>query len=96
MRRGGGGMVFLLKIPGGGGVFQEVGGAGRVSAANWGFLGGGGGLNIFFRGRKRLPRLCGQYSGGAGAQGAERHHTVIPGDTRMSFPWVEAPVSAGH
>ena len=33
--------------------------------------------------------LAGVYSGGA--QGAERHRTVIPGDTRMSFPWVKVP-----
>ena len=48
----GGGGRFLLKIPGGG-VSRRGGaeGAGRVSAANWGFGGGGGGLNIFFRGR---------------------------------------------
>ena len=46
-----GGVRFLLKIPGGR-VSRRGGaeGAGRVSAANWGF-GGGGGLNIFFRGR---------------------------------------------
>ena len=30
-------MGFLLKIPGGGGVAGE-GGAGRVSAANWGIF----------------------------------------------------------
>ena len=33
---GGGGLVSLLKIPPGGGV-RGGGGAGRVSAANWGF-----------------------------------------------------------
>ena len=26
-----------------------------------------------------------------GAQGAERHRTVTPSDTRMSLPWVKAP-----
>ena len=40
---GGGGNRFVLKIPGEGGGFQERGrGAGRVSVANWGILGGGG------------------------------------------------------
>ena len=49
----GGGGVFLLKIPGGGG--EREGPRGReVSAANWGILGGGGGLNIFW-GPKRPP-----------------------------------------
>ena len=49
---GGGGSVFLLEIPGGGGVSKRGRGRGaaRVSAANWGFFGGGD-LNIFFRGR---------------------------------------------
>ena len=52
-RRGEGGNGFLLKISGGGGVSWAGGGlgggrgAGRVFARNW----GGGGLNIFFRGR---------------------------------------------
>ena len=47
-----GGVDFLLKIPQGGGVSRRGRGVGRVSAANWGFWGGGGGgLNIFFRGR---------------------------------------------
>ena len=44
LRRGEwGGGRFLLKIPGGGGVSRRRGaeGAGRVSAANWGFGGGG-------------------------------------------------------
>ena len=48
----GGGLNFLLKTPARGGVFRRGGAeAGRVSAANWG-SGGGGGLHIFFRGRK--------------------------------------------
>ena len=43
--REGRGVGFLLKIPG---VYRGGGrGAGRMSAGNW----GGGGLNIFFRGR---------------------------------------------
>ena len=53
-RGGGGGIGFSLKIPrGGGGALQDGRGqgAGRVSAANWVFWGGGGGTNIFFRGR---------------------------------------------
>ena len=42
-RREGGVVDFLLKIPEGGGVSRRRGrGAGRVSAANWGFWGGGG------------------------------------------------------
>ena len=47
--QGGGGVAFLLKIPGeGGGPRGDRGhGVGRVSAANWG-MGDGGGLNIFF------------------------------------------------
>ena len=50
--REGGGVGFLLKIPRGGGGFPGGEGAGRVSAVHWGiFAGGGGGLNIFFRGR---------------------------------------------
>ena len=51
-RQGRGGVGFLLKIQGEGGGLPEGGGgherAGRGSAANL----GGGGLNIFFRGRK--------------------------------------------
>ena len=40
---GGGGSVFLLKSPGGGGLQDGRGrGAGRVFAANWEILGGGG------------------------------------------------------
>ena len=54
-RQGGRGVGFLLKIPGGGGSpkrgWEGARGAGRVSAGNLGELGGGGGLNIFFRGR---------------------------------------------
>ena len=48
----GGGIGFLLQIPGGGGVSGGRGGrgAGRVSAANWGIWGGGG-PKYFFRGR---------------------------------------------
>ena len=46
LRQEGAGVGFLLKIPGGGGVFSHEGGggAGRVSAGNF----GGGGLNIFW------------------------------------------------
>ena len=40
--RGGVGVDFLLKIPEGG-VSRRGRGAGRVSAANWGFGGEGGG-----------------------------------------------------
>ena len=49
----GGGGLFFIENPRGGGWGRERGrGARRVSAANWGiFLGGGGGLNFFFRGR---------------------------------------------
>ena len=46
---GGGGDRFSIENPREGGGFPGLGGAGRVSAANWGM--GGGGLNIFFRGR---------------------------------------------
>ena len=43
---------FLWKIPGGGGLQEEEGlRGGRVSAANWGIFGGGGGLIFFVRGR---------------------------------------------
>ena len=38
---------------------------------------------------KSRATIARQYSGGA--QGAERHRTVIPGDTRMSFPRVKDP-----
>ena len=53
---GGGGIGFLIENPmrGGGGV-PGGRGAGRVSAANWGISGGGGGT-IFFPGPKRPPR----------------------------------------
>ena len=53
LRRWGWGIGFLLKIPkgGGGGPGGAEGPAGRVSVANWEIFGGGGGLNIFFRGR---------------------------------------------
>ena len=47
--RGGEGQ-FVFKIPGGGGGGPRRGWEGRVSAGNLGELGGGG-LNIFFRGR---------------------------------------------
>ena len=55
--RGGGGAIFKLKIPEGGLPEGRGRGAGRVSAANWGFFGGGGcggakrvlfGKNVFF------------------------------------------------
>ena len=48
--RGDGDRVFLLKIPGGGGAFQDGRGwvAGRVSVANLGnFFGGGGAIFVF-------------------------------------------------
>ena len=46
---------FKLKIPGRGGGFSRRRGRGarRVFVANWFFLGGGGGLDIFFSGPKR-------------------------------------------
>ena len=53
-RREGRGRFFIEKARRGGGLSRrgKGRGAGRVSAANWGiFWGGGGGLNIFFRGR---------------------------------------------
>ena len=54
---GGGGIDFLSKIPEGGGSPGRRGrGAGRVSAANWGNLGGG--LNIVFRGRNVHQEKC--------------------------------------
>ena len=47
---GGRGFVFLFENPRGGGLSRS--GARRVSPANWGIYGGGGGaLNFFFRGR---------------------------------------------
>ena len=50
-RREGGDRFFFTESPSGGGLRHRRGeGAGRVSAANRGILGGGG-LNIFFRGR---------------------------------------------
>ena len=53
---GGGVVEFLLKIPEGGGISRRRGrGAGRVSAANWGFWGGGG-AKYFFSGPKCPPR----------------------------------------
>ena len=49
---GGGGCSILIETPREGVSRRERGrGAGRVSAANWGIWGGGGGLNIFFGGR---------------------------------------------
>ena len=63
-RQGGRGVGFLLKAPGGGEVSQEgVGGgeaAGRVSAGNLGEWGGGG-KNIFFRGRSARQDLVAPY-----------------------------------
>ena len=54
--REGGGVRFLLKIPGGGGVVFQEGrggeGAGRVFAGNW----RGGGAKYFFSGPKCPPR----------------------------------------
>ena len=56
MGRGGGVGLLVLKIPRGGGFpGGEADGAGRVSAANWGILGGGGGAKLFFSGPKRPP-----------------------------------------
>ena len=50
-RRGGGeGWFFYWKSQEGGEAGRSRG-AGRVSAANWGIFEGGGGLDIFFRGR---------------------------------------------
>ena len=40
---------FFIENPTRGGVSRRGRGVGRVSAANWGFLGGGGGENVFFR-----------------------------------------------
>ena len=56
---GGGGISFLLKVPGGGGVLQDGrgGGTGRVSAAKLFFFWEGGGLNIFF-GSEMSTRIC--------------------------------------
>ena len=50
-RKGVGGVGFLLKMPGGGGVSQQRGGGGAEGPG--GCLRGiwGGGVNIFFRGR---------------------------------------------
>ena len=48
---GGGGCNFLLKIPGGGGGSPGRGGGARGRESVCGDLGGGGRLNIFFRGR---------------------------------------------
>ena len=47
-RQEGAGIVFYLKIPGGGG-------AGRVSAANWGIFGGG--ANFFFFGAETSTKF---------------------------------------
>ena len=48
----GGGSDFLLKIPGGGGVsLAGGGGEAMVPGGCLRGIGGGGGLNIFFRGR---------------------------------------------
>ena len=49
-RREGWGIGFFIENPRREGGFFRTGGAGRVSAANWGEFWGGG-LNIFFRGR---------------------------------------------
>ena len=46
----GGGSVFLMKMSGGGGVLHDGRGREGVCGELGGF-GGGGGLNIFFRGR---------------------------------------------
>ena len=55
----GGGVVFFFLIEnprrGGGGFARRGEGPGRVSAANWGRIGGGG-LNILFWGPKCPPR----------------------------------------
>ena len=56
-RRQDGGDPFFIENPRrGGGGFRRDRGAGRVSAANWG-IGGGGGLNIFFRGKVMRQQL---------------------------------------
>ena len=54
-RRQGGGDRFLIENPRRGGGVPGGGGAGRVSVANRGILGGEGGVNIFFSGPKRPP-----------------------------------------
>ena len=55
--RGGGGIGFLLKIPGGGGVSKEAEGPGGCL---WRIRNlGVGGLNIFFRGRNVLQDYFG-------------------------------------
>ena len=54
---GGGGCRFFIDNPRKRVFRRERGrGGGRVSAANRGILGGGGGLNIFFSGPKCPPR----------------------------------------
>ena len=59
-RQGGGGVGFLLKLPGGRGCLPGGGGrglgAGRVSAGNLGDWGGGG-ARYFFSGPKCPPRF---------------------------------------
>ena len=53
-----GGIGFLLKAPVGRGFLGGRGrGAGRVSAASWGIVLGGGGANFFFSGPKCPPSL---------------------------------------
>ena len=53
---GGGGSFFYWKSQEGGGGFQERERVpGGLFGANWGIWGGGGGLNIFFRGRNPEP-----------------------------------------
>ena len=58
LRRHRGGDRFVTEIPGGGGFQEGGGGAGRVSAANWGIFLGGGGAKYFFSGPKRPPSLA--------------------------------------
>ena len=73
---GGGGGRFLLKIPeGGGGVSRSGRGAGRVSAANWGFWEQGGGAKYFFSGPKCPPSNCQRESN---MHRIEVHHFASP------------------
>ena len=46
-------------------------------------------LIVLLRDNQICATIAWQHSGGA--QGAERHRTIIPGDTRMSFPPVKVP-----
>ena len=69
-----GGFGFSLKIPGGGGGLPGEGGGGERGPRGClrGIWGGGGGLNIFFRGRNSLQDIQGL---GCGECFVEGHHT---------------------